>query len=88
MHLIYFFVNTGRLLIVSHKAKDSIKLHIGLEMLCYDTNLAITWIFKEMSQISDIKPVQSCTFKYSSIIQGTAQTLLSPSRYPAGNDDL
>ena len=34
-----------------------IKIHIGFEMLCYDTILAKTWIFKGMSQLSDIESV-------------------------------
>ena len=53
-----------------------------MEIICFDENMAITWILKGMSQITDIKPV------HCSIIQGTAQTLFSPSSYPAVNDGL
>ena len=51
-------------------------------MLCYDAILAETWIFKGMSQLSDIKSV------HWSIIPLTAHPLLSPSSYPAVNADL
>ena len=57
-------------------------MHIGSEMLCYDANLAETWIVKGMSQLSDIKLV------HCSIIPVTAQALLSPSSYPAVYADL
>ena len=67
---------------VSICGKIYIIIPIGLEMLHYDANLAIKWIFKKMSQISDIKQV------HCGIVQGTSQTLLSPSSYPAVNDDL
>ena len=35
--------------------KIYIEIHIGLKILCFAANLAITWIFKGVSQISDMK---------------------------------